>query len=327
MRGEGRDRRRANAHQPGLGSMKASVVLNTGAGAPGGGEGHDEARRVAEAFGGTDVEAELESVDAGRLSAAVRAAAASNVDIVIVGGGDGSLSAAAAVLAGGKKPLGVLPLGTLNHFAQDLGIPLELAEAVRIIATGRVREVDVGEVNGHIFINNSSIGLYPWMVEEREARQEHGGWSKWPAMLLAVLKVVGRFRLLRVRIRTGDRSRLLTTPFVFVGNNQYKMRLFSIGARSCLDRGELSLYVAKISGRAGLVRLVLHALTGRLEQTEDFEALCLSEMEIDSSRPALRVARDGEVTQMRPPLRYRVRPRALRVLAPPDGDASTAKRD
>ena len=104
--------------------------------------------------------------------------------LVVGGGGDGTIAAVAAALVGTDTPLGVLPMGTLNHFAKDLGIPLELEKAVQTLFTGKVAQVDVGEVNGRIFLNNSSLGFYPRIVQERE-REQRQGHSKWVAFARA----------------------------------------------------------------------------------------------------------------------------------------------
>jgi diacylglycerol kinase family enzyme len=295
--------------------MKAVVLLNCGSGreSP---EARAAADRVAAAFRAAGVEAAVESVPASGLDEAGRAAAASDADPVVFGGGDGTISTGAAALAGGPKTLGVLPLGTFNHFARDLGIPLGLEDAVRTIAEGRVREVDVGEAGGRPFVNNASIGLYPEMVRVRDELRRHRGMRKGMAMLAAAREVLRDPPFLRVDLRIrGDVVRV-RTPFVFVGNNRYEMSLFSLGARSALDRGELSLYVARNARRWGILRLALRALVGRLRQDRDFEALAVREVEVATHRRILRVALDGELYRMESPLRYRVRARALRVLAP-----------
>lgn len=298
--------------------MKAAVLLTASAGGKNSvAQQQETARRVEQAFDDAGVAGTVAIVEGSELPEAVRSAVASDADIVVIGGGDGSISTAAAVLVDGAKPLAVLPLGTLNHFAKDLGMPLELEEAVRVIALGHVREIDVGEVNGLIFVNNSSVGLYPRAVARRDEHQQRRGWPKWPAMLVATMTVLRQFRLLRINLHADVGTSRVSTPFVFVGNNEYEMNLFSMGRRTCLDGGVLGLYIARISGRLGLLRLLLHAVVGRLEQAREFESQCLLEFEIETRRRTVQVARDGEVTRMRTPLRYRVRARALRVIAPP----------
>jgi diacylglycerol kinase family enzyme len=296
--------------------MKAIVILNCGSGAVDRTEAEAAVARVAGAFRDAGLEPEVRAVPARSIHEAARAAASSEADPVVFGGGDGTLSTGAAALAGGPKTLGVLPLGTFNHFAKDLGIPLKLEDAVRTIAEGHVREVDVGEVNGRPFLNNSSIGLYPEIVRVRDELRRHRGMRKGPAMLRAAREVLRAPPFLSVDLRVeGDVSRV-RTPFVFVGNNRYEMNLFALGVRSALDRGELGLYVARNVRRWGIVRLALRSLLGRLRQDKEFEALTVPQVEVGMHRRIVRVALDGEVFRTESPLRYRSRPRALRVLAP-----------
>ena len=296
--------------------MRLTVLLNAAAGSIAPSEGSATISRVREAFERAHLEAEILSIDQDSLPAAARRAAASDADVVVLGGGDGTMSAGAAALVGSHKSLGILPLGTLNHFAKDVGIPLDLDQAVGTIGGGHVEEVDVGEVNGRIFLNNSSIGLYPSAVDEREElRHRHGG-GKWPAMFNACLDVFRRFPLLAVTLQVEDRAVALTTPFVFVGNNRYDMSLFSLGTRASLQGGELSVYLSRNGGRMGLLRLAIRALLGRLAQDRDFHSIMLPEVEIRTRRRSLRVSLDGEVVRMATPIRYSLRPRALRVLAP-----------
>ena len=156
---------------------------------------------------------------------------------VVAGGGDGTVNAVAGSLVGTDTALGVLPIGTLNHFAKDLGIPLGLEAAVRNIFTGQVIKVDVGEVNGRVFVNNSGVGLYPHIVRQREEEQRHGH-VKWVAFLLAVGSVLRRYSRLRVRLHMDEAEALArVTPFLFVGNNRYEIAGLEIGKRASLDSG------------------------------------------------------------------------------------------
>ena len=217
-----------------------------------------------------------------------------------------------------NKTLGILPFGTMNHFAKDLLIPLDLEHAVAMIVAGHESRVDVGEVNGRTFINNSSLGLYPSIVRERE-KQQRLGWGKWPAYVWAALAVLRRYPFLDIRLSVDGKELTSRTPFVFIGNNEYEMETLNVGGRACLDKGELSLYMTNRTGRLGLIRLALRALLGGLRQEKDFLALCTKEIWIETKHKRVRVALDGEVTVMEPPLHYRVRPGALRVLAPANG--------
>ena len=293
---------------------RALVVLNARSGT---GSDAQTVSGVRELLAGAGVEARtVLAQSAEELFAAIDEARAGGVDIVAAGGGDGTQSAVASRLAGTGIAQGVLPLGTLNHFAKDLGIPLKLAEAVQTIVQGRVLEVDVGEVNGRVFVNNSSLGLYPEIVRERELQQMHLGKSKWRALASATLHALQRRHGLAVRIDSDEGQQVRRTPFVFIGNNRYAMEGFSIGAREHLRGGELAVYLGRRRGSWAMLALAWRALTHRLEQAEDFEMLTGTSFVIDTRDAHLRVATDGEVTLMETPLHYRIRPRALRVMVP-----------
>ncbi len=296
--------------------MKAIVLLNQAAGALAGTIGQQKQEAIAQALAAAGIDAEIRIVDGSQLPVAAAAAATSNVDVVIVGGGDGTLSTVAAQLAGKSMPMGILPLGTLNHFARDLGIPLDITAAARVIAANHVGRVDLGEVNGRIFLNNSSLGVYPHMVLDREAQQKYYHFSKWWAMFLAVFKTFRILPLVEVRLTAKDTVVVRKTPLVFVGNNRYQLDLFHIGLRSCLDRGELSLYVANAQTRWGMLKLTLRAIFGGLQQARDFDVFSLPNCLIETKRRTIHVAADGEVFELTPPLQYRVRSGALCVCLP-----------
>jgi diacylglycerol kinase family enzyme len=238
------------------------------------------------------------------------------LDAVIVGGGDGSIQTVAGVLAGSGVPLGILPLGTMNHFAKDLGIPTSVEGAVGVIATETARSVDLREVSGQVFINNSSIGIYPYMVLERERERRRKRLSKWMAMILAGLRVLRNLPLFRLRVRIEGLSALVRSPCVFVGNNEYHLRLPAFGGRERLDRGELCLYAAKAENRLSLFWLGCRCILGSVDQQRDLRIFKGRTAEISTRRHLLLVATDGEVKTMRSPLQYRIRRGALRVLAP-----------
>ena len=299
--------------------MKATVLLNAAAGLRHG-PAEAEAVRVRETFEALGATVEVREVPGPDLLEAARAAAASDADVVVMGGGDGTISAGAGALAGTGKPMGVLPLGTLNHFARDLGIPTGLEEAVRAVVQGTVREIDVGEANGRVFLNNSSIGLYPDAVSMRDAWMERASVNKWVAMGRAALNTLRRFPVVRITLRLREGGVLVTTPMVFIGNNRYETKLFNLGKREVLDGGELWVYLARDAGRLGFVRLALRALAGRLDDSRDFQGIGVQQVVVEDRRRVLKVAFDGEVCHVAPPLRYRIRPRALRVLVPVEAE-------
>lgn len=235
--------------------------------------------------------------------------------MVVGGGGDGTLSSIAGVLAGTEIPLGVLPLGTLNHFARDLGIPPDIEAAVQILATGSVSRVDVGDVNGCLFLNNSGLGLYPVIVHLRELKQSHG-FSKWPAAFWAMLKAFSRYERLSIRVLVEGKELRRRTPVVFVGNNEYLIEGIQLPSRKRLDDGLLCVYIPHAEGRFRLIWFSLRALLGKPKPDRSFDAFLTSECWIDTQHHGLRISLDGEVTVLRPPLHYRTRPLSLRVMVP-----------
>jgi diacylglycerol kinase family enzyme len=272
---------------------------------------------LAQAFRAHGIEAETRLVAPSDLAAAFEQAARGGADALVAGGGDGTVRSAAAVAVEADLVLGVLPLGTFNHFARDARIPLDLDAAVAVIAAGKERRVDVGEVNGRLFLNNSSVGLYPMMVRERDRQRRHLGRSKRLAMLVASLRALRHFGRHQLAIRLADREAPVETPLLFVGNNRYETRLTTLGGRERIDGGELCLYAPLVRSPLHFLGLALRGLVGRLDQQRDFIALDgMKDVAIAAHTPSLVVSTDGESERMETPLRYRIRPGALRLLSP-----------
>jgi len=259
----------------------------------------------------------------GEIDSAAREAVRARPDVIVAGGGDGTINAVAARVAGTGIALGVLPLGTLNHFAKALRLPLDPRLAAGVVATGKSTVVDVGAVNGRIFLNNSSLGLYPRLVQRREAQQEQLGRGKWPAALWGAVTLLRRHPLLDVRLTVNGQCINRRATVVFIGNNVYSMSGLSIGERARLDCGQLSLFVTHGNGRSGLLVLALRALFGRLRGAAGLDAMVTEAIDIESRHTRLPVSIDGEVVSVDAPLSYRIRPGALTVIvgAAPAGAA------
>jgi diacylglycerol kinase family enzyme len=300
--------------------VKVVALLNLGAGAVEHASNQSLRARLAADFAGQNVEAEIVFVSRDRLRAAAKDAAVragrGEVDAIVAGGGDGSIGLVAGALAGTTIPLGVLPLGTLNHFAKDLEIPLDLDEAVETIAKGRRRRIDLAEVNGNVFINNASIGIYSYLVSDRERLRREHPMSKWLAMLPALLHTLEHFPHMMLSVEAGGVRRIFRTPCVFIGNNEYAMELASLGRRKRLDGGELWLYVVKPQTPLGFLWTIVHLCLGRLEPSRDIERFNAKDVTIKSEETHLPVALDGDVSSLHPPLHVRSLPGALQVIVP-----------
>ncbi|HYD31573.1 MAG TPA: diacylglycerol kinase family protein [Azospirillaceae bacterium] len=304
--------------------MKLAVVLNEAAGTLLGEPVDQAVRDVRDWFERAGAEVEVSSAAGPACVPALRRAAESDVDVVVVGGGDGTINTAAGMLVGTGKALGVLPLGTMNLLAKDLGITLPLEDAVAALARGTIHAIDVGEVNGHVFLNNSVLGLYPAMVQERERQRGVHGLRKWPAMTVAAIKSLWAFPRLTVTVDTGSGPRLINTPVLAVANNAYDDGFGQFLQRSRLDAGELAVYVARHRNALGLLRLMADVALGTWQRNPDLEAYTVTELTVASRRRRLKVANDGEVLRLTPPLRYRVRAKALNVLLPAPAPSAEA---
>ena len=234
---------------------------------------------------------------------------------IVAGGGDGTVNAVAGQLAGTDTPLGVLPMGTLNHFAKDAGIPLNLQAAVRNLFTGQVTKIDIGEVNGRVFVNNSGVGFYPHFVRQRE-EQERRGYVKQVAFLLALRSIVRRYFRLRIKLHMDQAEALEhVTPFLFVGNNRYRTSGSQIGTRPTLNSGRLWVCTAPSSGRRSVISVAMRTLAGRATDQE-LNAFETEELWVEPGTARVNVSTDGEVSIMDAPLHYKIRPHSLDVVVP-----------
>ena len=292
--------------------LDVAIILNPGSGR---GNGDELTARLIQLFAMAGRDATVLVAGPGRSVAdQARRVVDDGCRIAVAAGGDGTVNAVASAVAGTDIPLAVLPLGTLNHFAKDLDIPLDLEPAVRLVTQGVRRQVDAGEVNGALFVNNSSIGVYPRIVALR-SRWHASGRGKWVAALWATLTILRRRPFMGVRIRTADETLLRRTPFVFVGNNEYRMVGINAASRASLTGGRLAVYVMHAERRRSLLLLGWRVLVRGVDRVPELELFPVEEAVIETRRQ-VSVALDGEVRAMSPPLTYRIRPLALTVIAP-----------
>jgi diacylglycerol kinase family enzyme len=296
--------------------------------------GDELADRIAAAFAEAGATAEVHLLAPDKIAGAV-GKAARTAGRLVVGGGDGTMGCVAQALADHRDvELAILPLGTLNHFARDLGIPMALEEAAALAASGTALPVDVATVNDHRFVNNASIGLYPFMVRRRDDARERG-LPKWLATLPAAWAALSRLPHHRLRIDMGEagrngsgiaqhrrrpggreRVRPLITSLLFVGNNRYALEAGSVGTRESLTDGLLSIFAVAHRTRIGLLWFATRALFGRADRQADFVAIGEPpELTVHSSGRSIEIALDGEVRRLRSPLKFAVLPGALNIVA------------
>jgi YegS/Rv2252/BmrU family lipid kinase len=295
-------------------NRKVAVLLNIAAGKA---DADPQLREIKEAFAEVGIEPKIWQAESGEdLRQAAKEALQLGYPIITAAGGDGTVSTTADALAGSESSLGLLPAGTLNHFAKDLNIDLDIKGAAKTIAEGHAVAVDIGKVNDRYFINNASIGIYPQLLRHRE-RIRKKGISKWTAFVSALFNVLLESpSSLRVRLNVGEEEIETLTSFIFVGNNEYEITGFHIGIRQQLDAGFLSLYLSRRTTRLGMIGLLFRAVLGRLGKRKeaDFDIYRTREFRIDTGKGVLEAALDGELTTFNTPLHFSIQPRSLKVV-------------
>jgi diacylglycerol kinase family enzyme len=295
-------------------ARRIDVIINLRSGAPG---NEALADRIAGRLSSRGASAHVELIRRpDDLSAAVERVAAGDAGIVVAGGGDGTITAAATGLLDTGKSLGVLPLGTFNYFAQRIGVPLDLDGALDVIlAAKRPKTLSVGEVNGRVFLNSSSIGLYPAVLAQRERTYRRiGRRSQAAAYLATPLALIQPPGLLDLRLTADGTPIARRTPLLFVGVNPHQLASFGIAGHECVEAGRLATYITRPLGPSRLGRLALRAFFRGLHGTGEIEVICARELYVTLRRKRVRVALDGEIARLHTPLRYRLRANALRVL-------------
>ena len=254
--------------------------------------------------------AALDECDGAGLEQQVRDAVAGGATFVAIAGGDGSMRAAAQVLADGDIPLVPIPAGTRNHFAKDVGIE-DFDGAAAAAANGTVMRVDTGWVNGMVFVNNSSIGVYPKIVARREAHQRR--LPKGAAHIVAAWEQIRHGR--RVDVTVGDDH--LKAWLVFVGNGEYGVGMLDLADRESLTDGVLDVRVVRADAPFARLRIIGALFLGRLARSPLVVTYKVPAITIDVKRHrAVEVALDGEVEMMPTPLQYESKQASLPVLVP-----------
>lgn len=298
---------------------RIDVILNSGAGTL-------DKQALAESITRTLTERGADPrvyvVHGAELRATAEASATGDAAVVAAGGGDGTILTVARHLVGTGKALGVLPLGTFNYFARNLQVPLDLEPALQMLADGQCRQVDVGEVNGSLFLNNASIGLYPTVLAERERTYRRFWRSQFIAYVSVATVLLRSPSFLNLTLTADGQLMSRRTPLLFVGTNAHQMESFAIAGRECLDSGRLTFHVTRPMGAWALMRLALRALVRGLHGAHEFETLCAQDILVGMRRPRVRVAMDGELHLMDTPLRITLRRAALRVVGPAPSHAA-----
>ena len=296
--------------------MRIHAVLNRNAGTIIGAGAEVFERKLAETFKGSGHDITVETVEPKEMGGRFRKAAEDGYDAVIVGGGDGSVNAAAAELLGRRTALGILPLGTVNRLARDLDLSVDVDAALRMLAEAEPRQIDVGEVNGHIFLCNSFIGLPPMVTERRAKLRGRPLAERLKGYAAMPMEIARGARRLAIVVDDETASRAHRALTVIVSNNAYSEGTHLIPKRRALDEARLGLYISRHRTLTQTVWLLFRASLGFWKGDPDLEARELEKVTIHSNSRRLRVVNDGELMWLQTPLRYSIRPKALTVLVP-----------
>jgi len=270
------------------------------------------ASTVEEAFAATGRAISLYLLEGDEIAEAARRHV--GAPLVVVGGGDGTIGAAASALVHTSSALAVLPLGTRNHFARQLGLPFDLGEAARLAVSGQRRRIDIGAAGDRVFVNNASFGIYTRFVRLRD----RGGGPKWLSSIPASWHALRRMRSQRFALRIDGERSDLATPLLFIGNNEYSTALGHLGERESLEDGRLSVCAVAARSAGQLIAFAARALVGLARPERDFEEYAAARRVDIVGEGYIEGAFDGELVLMPLPLRLRSLPAALGVVTPRD---------
>ena len=248
---------------------------------------------------------------------------------VVAVGGDGTLNTVAQAAHALGCPMGVVPQGTFNYFARTHGIPSDPTEAVRLLLQWSPWPVQVAAINDRVFLVNASLGLYPDLLEDREAYKARFGRSRWVAFWAAAITLLRAQRRLRLRIEQGAAVRDVKALTLFVGNNRLQLEQLGVEPEQALRAGYITAVMLRPIGTLSMLRLMLHGAMGTLGEAQSVEHFEFDHLVVRPTlvpgRRGVKVAFDGEVTRLRAPLDFRVLSKPLYLLKPsPQPDPSEA---
>ncbi len=269
------------------------------------------------AFAGAGLEVDLQFVEPEEIDEALEQAARESDGLFIAGGGDGTINTAACHAIAHDKTLGILPMGTLNRLAHDLRLPLELADAAQLIGTCEPRRIDAAEVNGEIFFCNSFFGLPALFAEVRAEIRGARLLSRMRRYLFDFPRAAFRARRIAVTVNDDAKDQTIRGLAFAISNNPYDEDTLLTLQRGTLDSGELGFYATKHYSAPAVLFLLVRIMFGRWDADPQFVRTRAKKIKVRTPHKHLKLTNDGELMRMETPLTYRIRPRALSVVAPP----------
>jgi len=256
----------------------------------------------------------IDLVEPQDISNAIDKALAEKIDTLVVGGGDGTVKAAATKLVGTDVALGIIPLGTMNLMARDLRIPFEPIDAAAALARGTRRTIDVADVNGHVFLCSSLLGLPIYMAEQRQALRGSSLPDRMSGYMTMARDFLGNRRRFEIEVDDGQYARRVRALSIAVSNNPLAEKAGAFPMRRCLDSGQLALYLSKHRTGGAMGLAIMQRMLGRWTRDPEIEELFAERIVLNSRRSLVRASNDGEIEELRTPLTYSIKPNALWVI-------------
>ncbi len=296
--------------------MRIRATLNAKAGALLDENACEIAQRIEEQLRSAGDDMRLELVEPADIDAAMDRALADEIDVLVVGGGDGTIKAAAAKLVGKPVALGIIPLGTLNRVARDLKIPFEPLEAAKTIVEGEPIATDVADVNGHMFLSTSLLGLPIRVAEQRQALRGASLGQRIKGFFTLLRNFLTNRRRFTIQVDDGHLTRRVRALSIAISNNPLSESANMMLTRACVNSGQLALYLSKHRTGGAMSLTVLQRMLGDWRSDPDVEEFRAQRIVLSSHRPRVRVSNDGEIEELTTPLRYSIKPRVLQIMVP-----------
>ncbi|HVK55972.1 MAG TPA: diacylglycerol kinase family protein [Burkholderiales bacterium] len=297
------------------------IILNVGSGSGDAREASEIIRGVLDAAGRehellvVDDPHYLQSVTRRATELAVR-----RQGILVAAGGDGTINTVAHAALNSGRPFGVIPQGTFNYFSRTHGIPSDTAEAAKALLSATIRPVQVGLVNDHLFLVNASLGLYPKLLEDREAYKQQFGRKRWIALWSGLMTMLRENRHLVINLHQGNEMQTLRTSTLFVGNNLLQLKQIGLPEADAVEQGKLAAILVKPVGMFAMLGLLLRGALGQLGESTNVRSFAFDRLTVQPwlpfGRRGIKVAMDGEVTRIRTPLTFEVAAKRLLLLVP-----------
>jgi len=305
------------------------IILNVGSGSGDAQKASEIIRSVLDAAGReyellvVDDPHNLQSVTQRTTELAVR-----NQGILVAAGGDGTINTVAQAALNSELPFGVIPQGTFNYFSRTHGIPADAAEAAKALLTATIQPVQVGLVNDHLFLVNASLGLYPKLLEDREAYKHQFGRTRFIALLSGLMTLLRENRHLVVKLNQKNEAQTLRTSTLFIGNNLLQLKQIGIPEADVVEHEKLVAIVVKPIGTFAILGMLLRGALGQLSESKNVDNFTFDRLTVQPRLPfglrSIKVAMDGEVTKMRTPLVFEVSQKKLLLMVPKGGMSSVS---